>query len=204
MPQGSPKKHLRQKWAAMAHGHKSTEVEAHEASVTCNHDPLGLAIRVDQTGRGVGLERSNGLLLLGCESPDRLDLLHQRAHDGAYVVIEDRREIRVSIPGQKRLKRWRMRQSVSGLTVENGSRERGDVWPGNQIAVNIGVVKFEVRMLLVAKRVVRLGTNLLLGELERAIGLVCLSIEAVNQFGDGRLQGCRIIHFENCLPPRRR
>src|ERR1700734_3433225 len=70
-------KHLLSKQAAaLAQSHKSAEVEAHKASVACHHDPVGLSINIDQSGRGVGLKRGNGLLLLRRECSDRFDLIH--------------------------------------------------------------------------------------------------------------------------------
>src|SRR5258706_12645742 len=95
----SAQKQLWWKRAALADRHKSTEIEAHEASVTCDHDPLRLAIYIDQAGRGVRLKRGNGLLLLRSQGSDCFDLFHQRADHGTYIVIKDRREIGVSVAG---------------------------------------------------------------------------------------------------------
>ena len=97
---------MREKRAALAHRHESTEVEAHEAGVACDHDSLRFAIDVDQARRGVCLKRSNRLLLLRRECSHCFDLIDQRTDNRPDVVIENRRKIRVSVAGQKSLKGW--------------------------------------------------------------------------------------------------
>ena len=48
----------------MAHAQQSTQIKSHETGVAGHHDPVGLAIGIDQTGRGVGCERIDRFLLL--------------------------------------------------------------------------------------------------------------------------------------------
>ncbi len=100
MAQWAAQKHVRRKRPTLAQRHQSTQVEAHEASVACHHDPLRLAIHIDQARRSVFLKRGNGFLLLRRERSDRFDLIHQRTNHGPDVVIEDRREICVSVAWQ--------------------------------------------------------------------------------------------------------
>src|SRR3984885_12930972 len=109
----------------MAQRHESTEVETHEAGIASDHDALRLTIDVDQARRSIGLKRGDGLLLLCGKSTHRLDLIHQRPYHWTDVVIEDRREIRVSVAGQECLKGRRVRQRKSSLTIPDGLRNRG-------------------------------------------------------------------------------
>src|ERR1700722_1400000 len=138
-------KHLQRKWTAtLAERHQSTEVEAHEASIACNDNPLRLAVNIDQTGCGIRLQRRNRLLLLRRERSHGLDLLHQRSQYGADIVIEDGREVGVSVTRQQSLKRRRMGQGISRLPALNGPRQRADIGPGDQVTVDVGVVHFKI------------------------------------------------------------
>ncbi len=63
-----------------------------------------------------------------------------------------------------------MGQRISRLPALNRLRKRRDVRPGDQITVLVGIVDFKIRLRRIANRVVGLGTNLLLRELQRADG----------------------------------
>jgi len=54
-----------------------------------------------------------------------------------------------------------MSQSISRLAVANGLRKRGDVRACEQITIDIGIIDFEARLLLIANRVVSLRAGLL-------------------------------------------
>ena len=46
-----------------------------------------------------------------------------------------------------------MAESISGLAVANGARQRGDVGRRDQVAVDVGVSDFQIRPLRVMQRV---------------------------------------------------
>src|ERR1035438_10520859 len=76
-------------------------------------------------------------------------------------------EVGVSIAWQQRLETRRMGQSVSGLPVLNGLRQRATIGSGDQVAVDERVVNLHARLLLTVDDVVGLRANLLPRELER-------------------------------------
>src|SRR5882724_1804283 len=115
-------KHLRWKPAALPQRHQSTEIEAHEASIARHHNPLRLAIHINQSRCSVGLQSRNRLLLLLRERSHLLDLIHQWTNHRSDVVIENAREVRVSIARQQRLEGLGMSQRVPRLAVANRMR----------------------------------------------------------------------------------
>ena len=94
-------KHLRKERPIMPHGQERSQIKSHKAGVAGDHDPAGFAIGIDQARGGICRERINGLALLSGQSAACLHLLGERADHWTKIVIEDRREVRVSVARQE-------------------------------------------------------------------------------------------------------
>ena len=121
MIQSAAQEHLRQQRPIMAHRQQRAQIKSHEPGVARHHDPIGLAIGINQARCGVCRECVDRLLLLRGQRSAGFQLCGKRTHDRADVVIEDCRKIRVSIVRQQRLE--------TGANAPAYIRTREIEWP---------------------------------------------------------------------------
>jgi len=95
-----------------------------------------------------------------------------------------------------------MTQRVSRFPRLDGPRNSTHVGRSNQVAVDEGVVDFEVRLARAAQGEVHARTDLLSRNLER-MSLVIFTVETIDELLDRRLQRRWIINLKDQLPARR-
>jgi len=120
------------------------------------------------------------------------------------MVIDDSRKVRIAIVRQLALEGGRTRQGVAGLPVVDGLQENSLAGSRHQITIDEGVIRGQVRGLIVAQRVKCAPVDLFAAQREFAGVGVRMLVEMLDEGGNGLLELRCIVDFRGKLPGRHR